>query len=278
MKYIIDQNEYIINTRDNQTFSTGSNIVLSNEKTDITFSQKWYNDGYSIKSFLSYDEFVNLKSGITDTITKIINEITNVDTNGFTLEKYHNYIKTNDDHYKVVSKTRDLFPNDFNFDIKGILPKFESILGFPLNDVDPETNKQIHIILRINRPNSTDYNPPHKDMYEFYDSDNYFPQFLNFWVPIEGVTKKSSLPIVPNSHRLPENLILRTTEGGVMSDNKYRVRFIKSWNGKNDLVRTNVTYGEVLIFSSHLVHGLAINDESDVTRVALEFRLFKKHI
>jgi hypothetical protein len=30
------------------------------------------------------------------------------------------------------------------------------------------------------------------------------------------------------------------------------------------------------MFSSHMIHGLAINEEEDVTRVALEFRLFKK--
>jgi len=30
------------------------------------------------------------------------------------------------------------------------------------------------------------------------------------------------------------------------------------------------------MFSGHLIHGLAINEETDKTRVALEFRLFKK--
>jgi ectoine hydroxylase-related dioxygenase (phytanoyl-CoA dioxygenase family) len=51
---------------------------------------------------------------------------------------------------------------------------------------------------------------------------------------------------------------------------------IKSWNGDITLTRPEIKYGEVLFFTSHLVHGLAINEEEDSTRVALEFRLFKK--
>jgi ectoine hydroxylase-related dioxygenase (phytanoyl-CoA dioxygenase family) len=72
-----------------------------------------------------------------------------------------------------------------------------------------------------------------------------------------------------------ENLILRTFEGATIEGNKYRVRMIKSWNGDNSLIRSKVTYGQVLIFTSHLIHGLAVNEEPDTTRVSLEFRLFK---
>ena len=72
-----------------------------------------------------------------------------------------------------------------------------------------------------------------------------------------------------------ENQILRTFEGGKIEGNNYRVRMIKSWEGKSNLVRSKVKYGQVLIFSGHLIHGLAVNDNYDKTRVALEFRLLK---
>jgi ectoine hydroxylase-related dioxygenase (phytanoyl-CoA dioxygenase family) len=134
----------------------------------------------------------------------------------------------------------------------------------------------MHIIVRINRPHSNDYNPPHKDIYEGVDGENYIPLFINFWIPICGVTEKSSLPISPASHLIPENQILRTFDGAVVAGNKYRVRMVKEWAGKNTLERAKVTDGQVLVFSSHLIHGLAINEEQDLTRVALEFRLFKK--
>lgn len=149
-------------------------------------------------------------------------------------------------------------------------------MNFNLTDIDPFNNKKLHIIVRINRPLSKDYNPPHKDIYEGVDNNGYIPQFINFWIPIAGVTGKTNLPLAPKSHTINENLVLRTFEGGLIEGNKYRVRMIKSWNGDNALVRSKVKYGQVLIFSSHLIHGLATNEENDKTRVALEFRLFKK--
>ena len=155
------------------------------------------------------------------------------------------------------------------------MPTFSHLLGFELSNINPKTNDRVHIIVRINKPKSNDYNPPHKDMYEAYDREGYFPQFVNFWIPIAGVTDKTSLPIVPKSHLISEDNVVRTSDGGIVGGNKYRVRFIKEW-GDNSMIRTNVTDSEVLIFSSHLIHGLAKNGEDDLTRVALEFRLFKK--
>ncbi len=84
------------------------------------------------------------------------------------------------------------------------------------------------------------------------------------------------MPVVKSSHLLKESELSRTFEGAVVEGNKYRVRMIKSWNGDITLTRPEIKYGEVLFFTSHLVHGLAINEEEDSTRVALEFRLFKK--
>ena len=276
--YKIDGKTKRVNISDDNIFKIGKDEVLSNQNTDVTFDQSWYNIGYGIFNFLSNDEFQYLLNGITSTIKNIAEETLNKKLHNFTLEKYHHFVKDDDSHIKIVSKTRDLFSNDFNFPILEMIPKFEKILGFKLTDSNPHTNKTAHIIVRINRPNSTDFNPPHKDMYSAYDGtngDGYFPKFLNFWVPISGITEKTSLPIVPKSHLISENKIDRTNSGGILENNKYRVNIIKDWGGDTDLIRTNVTYGEVLTFSSHLIHGLASNDENDITRVALEFRLYK---
>lgn len=275
LNYTINNINHSVDVPDGQDFKFGKNILLSGNETDITFNQEWYEVGHTSKQFLDYDEFINLKNGITDTITKLISNELGVDTTNFTLENYHKYVTTNEDHFKIVSKTRDLFSDDFGFPIKEMIPKFESLLGFDITDRIPDTSEDEHIIVRINRPNSNDYNPPHKDMYEGYDNDKNY-QFLNFWVPIAGVTNKSSLPIAPKSHLISEDKILRTIEGGKVGSNTYRVVLIQEWDGSSDLVRAEVKDGEVLMFSSHMIHGLAINEESDVTRVALEFRLFKK--
>lgn len=259
-----------------QEFKFGNDQILSKKGKDISFGQPWYEDGYSEINFLKLEEFESLKTGLTKSIINIIKqEIPSIDLTGFSLDRYHDYVTRDSYHYKVVRKTRDLFSKDFNFPIEKYLPKLESILNFNLTDINPFNNEKLHVIVRINRPLSNDYNPPHKDIYEDVDKNGYIPQFINFWIPIEGVTEKSNLPLAPKSHLINENKILRTFEGGKIEGNKYRVRMIKSWNGKSVLERSKVKYGEVLTFSSHLIHGLAINDEKDKTRVALEFRLFK---
>jgi hypothetical protein len=267
--------EYSVDAPDNQTFQYGDDIILSNEINDITFNQTWYDKGHTSSRFLDNTQFKELINGITNTITKLIRDELDVDTTGFTLETYHKYVRSNEEHFKIVSKTRDLFSSDFGFPIKKMIPKFESLLGFELTDEIPYSSENEHIIVRINRPQSNDYNPPHKDMYESYDKGKNF-QFLNFWVPIAGVTNKSSLPISPKSHLISEKDILRTIDGGKVGVNEYRVCLIKEWDGGSKLKRADVVDGEVLMFSSHMIHGLAINDETNKTRVALEFRLFKK--
>ncbi|GGG22562.1 hypothetical protein [Pontibacter amylolyticus] len=273
----IDNKEFEFPTDGAPEFRYGGKDVVSALETDITFGQKWYKSGYSIFNFLEEEEFHHLKEGLTNSVEKIIREELGINTNGFRLESYHEYVTSDEDHYKVILKTRDLYLREFKFLFETLFRKFEDHIGFGLTDIDPKTKEPIYIIVRINRPGSNDFNPPHKDVYHFMDGpDSYIPQFLNIWIPISGVTPKSSLPLVESSHLLPESSILRTTEGGVIGKNKYNVRMVKEWAKSNQLKRTKVTYGEALIFSSHLVHGLAVNEEQDTTRVSLEFRLFKK--
>jgi hypothetical protein len=281
LKYKINNNEFSVETPE-QEFGFGESKVISNEDTDVLFNQDWYSDGYTSELLMTTEEFDNLKKGIEDTLSNIIKTYLGKDVSNFSLEKYHHYIDSDEEHFKVVSKTRDLFPADFNFKTNTILKKFNDILGFEVTDKIPNTDSNIHIIVRVNRPNSNDYNPPHKDSYAAFkyhdkvDSNDKSLKFINFWIPIAGVTDKTSLPIVPKSHLLSEDLVLKTESSGKIGKNSYRVVCIKEWDGSNELQRSKVNYGDVLVFSSHLIHGFAVNEELDTTRVALEFRLFKK--
>jgi len=274
--FIIDGKNHQVSVAGSPAFSYGKNEVLSNATNDITFSQDWYERGYHVARFLENHEFENLVDGLTRSIGTIIRTSLGIELNQFDLSRYHQVVNTDEDHFKVVSRTRDLFSNDFNFPIMEVFRRFEQFLGFHLTDVNPKDGSKMHIIVRINRPFSTDFNPPHKDIYESVDNDGCVARFINFWIPICGVTQNSSLPIAPSSHLVPEDKILRTFEGGVVEGKTYRVRMIQSWAGSNRLTRAKVGYGEALIFSSHLIHGLAVNEEQDQTRVALEFRLFKQ--
>lgn len=276
LSYNINGKNKKITVPDSEEFFFGSNHILSNKESDITFKFDWYNDGFTVQKFLTDEEFNFIKSGIESSIKDIIVNTLGVDINGFKLENYHKFVKSDEEHFKIVSKTRDLFTKDFSFDIDYLIPKLENVLNIKITDYDSINDYKSHIIVRINRPNSSDFNPPHKDMYEHYDGEGYIPKFVNFWIPICGVNNNSVLPISPKSHLIPENQVLRTTYGSNVNNHKYRVRLIKSWGDSNELIKPEVNYNEVLIFSSHLIHGLSLNEQDDTTRVALEFRLYEK--
>ena len=61
-----------------------------------------------------------------------------------------------------------------------------------------------------------------------------------------------------------------------MNAQRYSVASIRDWGGNSNLVRENPKSDEFLIFSSHLIHGLALNNNEDETRVSFEFRLYEK--
>lgn len=276
LSYIIDGKPYTVAVSSESEFQTGENVPLSTAQTDIAFGQAWYNQGYAELPFLNDDEFDSLKSGISGSIERIVEEVKGHSLNGFRLEDYHRFVQNEDDHQRIVSKTRDLFSEDFIFPVEQIIHRLKKVVGFELTDFNPVTQDKVHIIVRINRPGSHDFNPPHKDIYEGVDDFGFIPPYMNFWIPIAGATELTNLPLVPGSHLLHESAILRTKKGADVEGKKYRVRAIESWNGSNELQRSKVKYKDILVFSSHLVHGLAVNDEKDLTRVALEFRLFRK--
>ncbi|MCO5273466.1 MAG: phytanoyl-CoA dioxygenase family protein [Flavobacteriales bacterium] len=273
--YSIDNSPITVDMKGTPELKRGNNEVLSNATTDITHGLPWYPQGYHAYDFLSAQEFGTLRSGLNESIAAIVNDL-GISSAGFDLEQYHKVVTTTEDHHRVAARTRDLFATDFNFSVEELVPRFEKLVGFGLTDVNPDNGQKMHIIVRINRPGSNDFNPPHKDMYGPWDRERKMLRFVNLWIPVAGVGPKSTLPVVPGSHLLPENKILRTFEGAVVEGNKYRVNAIVEWDGSSALVRPEVKYGQVLMFSAHLVHGLAKNEQEDTTRVALEFRLFRK--
>lgn len=270
INYTVNGEIYPVDVTGSSEYVYGRHEFMSRAETDLVFGATWYEDGFKVMPFLCDEEFATLRGDIEDVIRKIVNA-QGVDTAGFRIDKYHRFVTDDAMHLAVVSRTRDLFPEDFSLPMHQVIEKIGAVTGFPLSDIDA-TGARMHIIVRINRPRSTDFNPPHKDSYE--DPDK--ARFLNVWIPICGVNDKSSLPLAPGSHLLPEDKILRTMDGGVVAGKKYRVRSIASWDGRSDLQRVVIDEGQLLIFSCHMIHGIAHNDQDDTTRVALEFRLFRK--
>ena len=259
-------------------FFVGENICLS-DKYDITKNLSWYKKGYIIKNFSNILSFAKIKDSITQSIKKIIlQNHPEINLNNFKLEKYHEYISS-DQHLKLDKLYKRLYPKDLGFDDKKIINFISKEVG---KDLSYKNEKNINhwIIIRIIMPSSTGtlgYNPAHKDIYdEDFDARNLIPKMVNTWIPICGVNKNTGLPLAISSHLFKESEILRTKSGATIEGQKYSVNCIKSWGGNNQLKIISPKEGELLIFSSHLIHGLAKNYNIDQTRVSLEFRLHKK--
>ena len=193
----------------------------------------------------------------------------------FSLERYHEYVDE-ELHQKVIQKTRRIFPADIDLDVEPIIHSFSNYLGCDLSMENPITKETQHMIARLIKPQSHDYNTAHKDIYQPFDNYGTIPKMVNIWIPLAGIDENNSLPLVPGSHLLPESAILRSRAGAAMNGKSYSVASIKSWDGKNDLQRVKIKQGEVLIFSSHLIHGLAKNNSISNTRISYELRLYGK--
>ena len=274
LTYLIDDFTLTIDTDSDDKFQTGKDICLSEKFSDITRALEWYDAGYSLIKSNKFFSAHDVKVGLQEVMKKILVDLGIEALENFTLEKYHHYV---DElmHQKVIARTRQLGAEDLSFSVPNFLEKMSEYFGIPLawtntEDYDPR------IIARINMPGSIHFNPPHKDIYQVYDSTGNIPTIVNIWIPICGVNESTStgLPVVPSSHLLSERLVERTKAGAKVNGVKYSVNCIKSWAGSAELKTIIPAPDEMLVFSSFLIHGAAVNRNSDTTRISLEFRLF----
>ena len=273
IEYLISSQPQTINLDDSAILFKGKNICLSKKFGDITSKTNWYNKGYTILNFQNFIDFNALKLSINEAILKIIRKIyPSKSLNSFKLEQYHKFI--NEEEHIVVDKIlKRLYPKDFSFDDKLLLELISNEIKIKLDYSNTILKNKHWIIVRINLPNSQGFNPPHKDIYQYLDNFNKIPRMINAWIPICGVNAKTGLPIVPGSHLINENQIERTKAGTKVNGKNFYVNCIKSWEGNNKMIVSSPKEGELLIFSSNLIHGLGINNNTDETRISLEFRL-----
>jgi hypothetical protein len=274
--YKIDNDDVIVEFDEDARFKVGNKEILTQRFGDLTQTKDWFNEGFAIeKSSRFYDAKI-LYSATQNTIENIIQDLDPcLHLNGFSLENYHTFV-SEELHSEVLKKTRRLFPENLDLDVHKILEEFSNYFGTNLTFLNPITGKEQWMIARINRAGSLDYNTAHKDVYEVFDKYNDIPRMVNVWIPLSGVNKLNSLPIVPKSHLLSEHLIKRTSAGSTMNGMPYSVASIKNWDGSATLSRVELNKDDVLIFSSHLIHGLAVNKSEDITRISFEFRLYEK--
>lgn len=252
-------------------FSWGEPKLLFKEEDNVISKVSWSREGYGVVHAFEDDEFMAFRESVRKNILSAIEKNgISVDSEAFRLEDYHNVVTSDEDHINVINITRNLTNEDFDFDIDALADRFGKELGYELTSWVEELRKS-HIQIRISRPSTLDINPPHRDGYLSYWED-----IVNVWVPIAGCNERTSLPVAPGSHLVPEDEILRTeSKGASINGNTYFVPCIlKTKAGDLHMIRPNPKEGEALLFSPFLIHGSAVN-RSDVTRVSIELRFPK---
>tara|TARA_Y100000589_G_scaffold42800_1_gene35863 strand:+ start:11171 stop:12007 length:837 start_codon:yes stop_codon:yes gene_type:complete len=273
LTYLINHKKIVLDVPETQKFLIGQEICLSKKFDDLVIGTSFQEKGFDIINFDDIICFSNIKNSVYETIKKNIQKLyPKKNLKNFKLEKYHKFINEKE-HITLDKKLKRQYPEDFGFSDKKIIKLIEGLIKKPLGYKVSNEAKNHWIIIRINMPKSGGFNPAHKDIYEDYDKKGFAPRMINCWIPVCGVNKNTGLPLVPGSHNYLENEIVRTKCNSIIENRQYSVNCIKSWQGKNNLSIMSPKYGEMILFSSHLIHGLGLNNNLDETRISLEFRL-----
>lgn len=279
MFYFLDDLQLEVEVPPAVEFFFGEDKCLSSLEADPVSNCDWYNLGFKVQSYahlISHDALSVVIEGVVKDKLKLIFPQKNF--SDFSLSRYHQFVNESEHREFADTALKRLYVKDLP-EIACIFSELISeLLGVNMDFKRGRDGSEHWIILRINPPYSLAYNPPHKDVYEDYDSYGCCPEMVNAWIPVVGVNSLAGLGLAPGSHLLPEAEILRSKAGAEMNGRKFSVNFIKSWGGSNRMINVFPAEGEMLCFSSHLVHGLGINRNQDLTRVALEFRLHKNSI
>ena len=268
--FTIDGNSYEVEI--GGTFFKGKDTVLFSEEGSVIEDCSWLKEGYTKIKIAEPPAFLELKNNIVQILSGILKENNIPVDHNFSLENYHHYVRTNEQHQSVIEKTRFLTFADFKIDTKNLVEKISESVGKKLEVTNPKLPEEI-VIIRINRPSSLDINPFHRDGYL-----DIWENVLNVWIPIAGCNRESSLPVIPGSHYWNEKDIVRTdAKGASINGITYHVPAIVSYTSGLHALRPNPSYGEALIFTPFLVHGAALNKQADTTRVSLELRLYYNH-
>ena len=265
-KVIIDNNDFSFDVEGD--FHEGNDEVLFNNSPLARHPTLINETGFGIFDILDESAFSKLHDSIETNLINAIEKSLGVREYEGGIENYHQVVKTNEDHNKVTSITKNLKNEDFDFDLDSIAEKIGTVLNLKLSSQNPVLGRT-HVQLRISRPENMDINPPHKDAYL-----PYYENVLNLWLPIAGCNERSILPLSSGSHLFNEkDLQLTPAQNAVINGNLYTVPCILSHLGKPfDMFRPNVKYGQAIVFTPYLIHGAAIN-LGDKTRLALELRL-----
>lgn len=249
----------------------GEDTVLLDEDDDLTAATKWADDGFTIVRLLDDRAFDSARRAITDLIAGELRTDGHRVPDDFDLEDYHRVIGSDDEHLRLMTRTRGVYDlARLPFDLDSVLDAISVELDTPVTVLDNDTAPACFGI-RIVRPNRRDHNPPHRDVW--LDG---LRNAVNIYLPLAGSTPRSALPLIRGSHHWSEDSISRTTSGSLVDGIPYVVPAVIAASRPLVMERPDPPPGHATLFSPYLIHGGARNLQSDATRVSVEMR-FMRH-
>lgn len=272
--YKIDDEIIEVSLSSSDNYKFGASELLIEKFGDLIEDMPWFSEGYKLVESNYFYNYTKIYESIEFSLKNILKRVNpKISLINFKLDNYHKFV-TDEEHLKVVEISRRLSPDELGFDTNKLFKSFSDYFNTNLSIIDPNTYLNQWIILRINRPFSTEFNPAHKDIYAHYHRSNFIPKMVNLWIPVCGVNQKSGLPVAPGSHMIHEDKINKSNPGASLNGKVYSVNSILSWNNEQSMKKLCPDNDHFIAFSSHLIHGLARNANSS-TRISLEFRLYK---
>jgi hypothetical protein len=248
----------------------GDEITLLNHADDLTALSEWNNIGFTIEKLFDEKTFAEFDKLVRQLLRKLWSKAGFNSESNFELNEYHLFADTWDKHLRAINETKLLSTTDFPLGVDHIENRISEICKIRLVAKNPFDNQSV-FHFRIVRPGVTDNNPLHRDVWleDYKDC-------INIYIPIAGSNDKSSLILVPESHRWPESSMDRTISGAVINGVKFNVPAVTAIHKEYKVQRPNPGRNEVLVFSPYLIHGGAVNLNADDTRISIEMRFWRK--
>ena len=248
----------------------GEESVLLDQAIDLTAATDWHANGFTIETLFdasTYAEFVHQTQLL---LLRRWREAGLALKDNFQLDQYHTLIKGSRTHLQAVEKTKLLPSVDFPVPIQIIEDRVSEICKTRVAVGNPYDAQSV-FHFRVIRPNYSDNNPLHRDVWlEDYDD------CINLYIPVAGSDERSSLILIPGSHCWPESRIEKTSSGAEINGVKFNVPAVTAIRDMYRVERPNPFKNQLLVFSPYLIHGGAVNLNTDKTRISIEMRLWKK--
>ena len=271
MKYQINQTDFQIEVNGARSF--GKDAVLFLEDDNLIAHTAWQPEGFALIPLLAPEKFKILNNGLEQYLTQIIKKYTANLPPDFTILQYHQVTQRNQPlHLKITNEAKQVNYQNFPIPIATLIERIEDEVKIPLTVLNPNT-QEYHFSYRIVRPGLSDFNPLHRDAWH--------PELkhcLNLYLPVAGSNELSSLCLIPRSHYWPEKTVERTLNGAIMNGSQYTVPGLTATSNDLQLIRPNPTHNQALLFTPYLIHGGAANLNTNITRVSVEIRFWRRSV